>query len=114
MKDKDQQNKKPSKPKQTKKAESILDAEAKEIIRKAMISSLEEKLESTNGIKKDLKALSAVVEEFLTTFIILGYTIDGDPVHCISAHNQQEADALVTLINKFFHTHMGDENSDQG
>jgi hypothetical protein len=109
MKDKDQQNKKPSKSKRSKDAGTGLDAEAKEIIRKAMISSLEEKLENTNDIKKDLKVLSSVVEEFLSSFIILGYTVDGDPVHCISAHNQQEADSLVTLINKFFHTHLGDE-----
>jgi len=112
MKDKDQQNKKPNKSKRSKDAETGIDAETKEVIRKAMISSLEEKLENTNGIKKDLKTLTSVVEEFLSSFVILGYTVDGDPVHCISAHNQQEADSLVTLINKFFHTHLDDEGSE--
>ena len=101
MKDKNQQNNKPNKPKRVKAAETKIDADAKEVIRKAMISSLEEKLASTSGIKKDLNALSNVVEEFLTSFIILGYTFDGDPVHCISAHNQQEADSLGALVNKF-------------
>jgi hypothetical protein len=114
MKDKNQQNNKINRPKRAKAAETKIDADAKEVIRKAMISSLEEKLANTNVIKKDLNALSNVVEEFLASFIILGYTFEGDPVHCISAHNQQEADSLVTLINKFFHTHLNDENSEQG
>jgi hypothetical protein len=112
MKDKDQQNKKPNKPKRVKASETKIDADAKEVIRKAMISSLEEKLANTNEIKKDLNALSNVVEEFLSSFIILGYTFEGDPVHCISAHNQQEADSLVTLINKFFNNHLNDESSE--
>jgi hypothetical protein len=112
MKDKDQQNNKPIKPKRVKASESKIDADTKEVIRKAMISSLEEKLANTNDIKKDLNALSNVVEEFLTSFIILGYTFEGDPVHCISAHNQQEADSLVTLINKFFNNHLNDESSE--
>jgi hypothetical protein len=112
MKDKDQQNNKPNKPKRVKASESKIDADTKEVIRKAMISSLEEKLANTNEIKKDLNALSNVVEEFLTSFIILGYTFEGEPVHCISAHNQQEADSLVTLINKFFNNHLNDESSE--
>lgn len=112
MKDKSQNNKQ-GKPSRVKKADSELDAETKEVIRKAMISSFEEKRENVNGVKKDLKALSSVVEEYLPSFIILGYTFDGEPIHCISAHNQQEADSLVTLINKFFHTHLGDDNPEQ-
>jgi hypothetical protein len=111
MKDKSQNNKQ-DKPSRAKKADSELDAEAKEAIRKAMISSFEEKLKNVNGIKKDLRALSSVVEEYLSSFIILGYTLEGDPVHCISAHNQQEADSLVTLINKFFHTHLDDDSTE--
>lgn len=111
MKDKSQNNK-GDKPSRVKKAGSEMDAETKEVIRKAMISTFEEKLKGVDSVKKDLKTLSSVVEEYLTSFIILGYTFEGDPVHCISAHNQQEADSLVTLINKFFHTHIGDEGTE--
>jgi hypothetical protein len=97
-----------------KKSEAKLNTEDKEILRKAMISSLQESIANReNGIKKDLKNLSTQVEEYLTSFIILGYTFDGEPVQCISAHNQQEADSLVTLINKFFHNHIENEGTEQ-
>lgn len=110
MNDKSQNNK----DKKMKKSEAKLNPEDKELLRKAMISSLQDNLASReNGIKKDLKNLSTQVEEYLTSFIILGYTFDGEPVQCISAHNQQEADSLVTLINKFFHSHIENEGPEQ-
>lgn len=110
MSDKSQNNKE----KKVKKSDVKLNSEDKELLRKAMISSLQENLASReNGIKKDLKNLSTQVEEYLTSFIILGYTFDGEPVQCISAHNQQEADSLVTLINKFFHSHIENEGPEQ-
>jgi hypothetical protein len=100
--------------KKVKKSEVKLTTEDKEVLRKAMISSLQENiLNREDGIKKDLKNLSTQVEEYLTSFIILGYTFDGEPVQCISAHNQQEADSLVTLINKFFHNHVENEGPEQ-
>ena len=110
MSDKSQNNKE----RKVKKSETKLNSEDKELLRKAMISSLQENLTNReNGIKKDLKNLSTQVEEYLTSFIILGYTFDGEPVQCISAHNQQEADSLVTLINKFFHSHIENEDPEQ-
>jgi hypothetical protein len=110
MSDKSQNNRE----KKVKKSEAKLNPEDKELLRKAMISSLQDNLASReNGIKKDLKNLSTQVEEYLTSFIILGYTFDGEPVQCISAHNQQEADSLVTLINKFFHSHIENEGPEQ-
>jgi hypothetical protein len=97
-----------------KKPSAEVSSEDKELLRKAMISSLQENINSReNGIKKDLKTLTAQVEEYLTSFIILGYTFDGEPIQCISAHNQQEADSLVTLVNKFFHSHVDNDGPDQ-
>lgn len=110
MSDKSQNKKE----KKVKKPEVKLTSDDKEVLRKAMISSLQENIVNhENGIKKDLQNLSSQVEEYLTSFIILGYTFDGEPVQCISAHNQQEADSLVTLINKFFHNHVDNENPEQ-
>jgi len=97
-----------------KKSDIKLNPEDKELLRKAMMSSLQENIVNReNSIKKDLKNLSTQVEEYLTSFIILGYTFDGEPIQCVSAHNQQEADSLVTLINKFFHSHVENEGSEQ-
>jgi hypothetical protein len=103
-----------NKEKKVKKTDTKLNIEDKEVLRKAMVASLQENITNhENGIKKDLKSLSSQVEEYLTSFIILGYTFDGEPVQCISAHNQLEADSLVTLINKFFHSHIENESSEQ-
>jgi hypothetical protein len=110
MSDKSQNNRE----KRVKKSDIKLNSEDKELLRKAMISSLQENLTSReSNIKKDLKNLSTQVEEYLASFIILGYTFEGEPVQCISAHNQQEADSLVTLINKFFHNHIENEGNEQ-
>lgn len=102
------------KEKKVKKSDVKINAEDKEALRAAMISSLQESIDSReNGIKRDLKNLTSHVEEYLTSFIILGYTFNGEPVQCISAHNQQEADSLVTLVNKFFHSHVENDGSEQ-
>jgi len=75
--------------------------EVKELTHKALISFLRDQLKNKNESKKDMDALTSQVLEFLNCFIILGYNFDGEPVSIISAHNQQEADSLGTLINKF-------------
>jgi hypothetical protein len=108
-------DKKQNKKTKLKKFDTSLDPQAKELIKQAMAASLQEKLKNESIVKKDLRTLSSVVEEFLSSFMILGYTFDGEPIHCISARNQQEADSLVTLINKYFHNHHIDEDtSEQG
>lgn len=78
------------------------DTATKEVIQNALVAFLKEKMEEKNSSKKNLEALVGVVEEFLNSFIILGYTFDGTPIQYICAHNQQQADSLATLVNKFF------------
>jgi hypothetical protein len=86
------------------------DDETKQILRNALASFLKEKIDEKNFSKKNIEALIGVVEEFLNSFIILGYTFDGTPVQYICAHTQQQADSLATLVNKFFqHAVMGDD-----
>ena len=78
------------------------DANAKEIIKSALSDFIKEKIQEKNVSKQNLEALIGVVEEFLNSFIILGYTFDGMPVQYICAHTQQQADSLATLVNKFY------------
>jgi hypothetical protein len=80
------------------------DAETKSVIQAALQSFLREELEKKNISQKNLEALIGVVEEFLNSFIILGYTFEGTPIQYVCAHSQQEADSLATLVNKFFMT----------
>ena len=78
------------------------DVSAKEVIQSALSSFLKEKIQEKNVTRENLESLIGVVEEFLNSFIILGYTFDGTPIQYICAHTQQEADSLATLVNKFF------------
>jgi len=50
----------------------------------------------------ELDAMIATCQEFLKSFVILGYTFEGQPVQpIVFARNQQEADALGSYLSKF-------------
>jgi hypothetical protein len=73
-----------------------------ELTTKAIQNFLVHRLDEKLSKKRDLDALINTVQEFLNCFIIIGYNFEGEPVNFISAHNQQEADSLATLVNKLF------------
>jgi hypothetical protein len=75
--------------------------EVKELTHRALINFLKEEINNKNASKKDLDALNSTISEYLNCFVLLGYNCEGAPVTTIFAHNQQEADSLGTLINKF-------------
>jgi hypothetical protein len=75
--------------------------EVKELTHKALVSFLREQLSEQAVQRKDIDVLTAQILEFLNCFILIGYNFDGKPVTLISAHNQQEADSLGALLNKF-------------
>jgi len=75
--------------------------EVKELTHKALVAFLRDQVAERNSNKKDLDALNAQILEFLNSFILIGYNFQGEPISMISAHNQQEADSLGALLNKF-------------
>lgn len=76
--------------------------EIDEVISQAFITYLKNQAKERTATKKNVDSLTATVLEFLNSFILIGYDAEGTPVKIISAHNQQEADSLATLLNKFF------------
>lgn len=54
--------------------------------------------------KKTLKQLTEIVSEFLGCFVLLGYNYTGEPVTIVTCKNQQQADSLGTLIQRFIST----------
>lgn len=54
------------------------------------------KVEDTNN------ALVSTIGEFLNSFMIIGYDNDGKPVAITKSNTLMEADALHTLLTKFF------------
>jgi len=73
----------------------------KNLTHKALVSFLRDQIKDKVESKRDLDALNSQILEFLNCFILLGYNSEGEPISIISAHNQQEADSLGTLLNKF-------------
>lgn len=86
--------------------------EVKELTHKALVSFLKEQISERSSNKTDLDALNSQIQEFLNSFILIGYNFKGEPVSMISAHNQQEADSLGTLLNKFIFNNAKDTFGD--
>lgn len=50
----------------------------------------------------EMEAMIATCQEFMSSFIILGYDLNRQPISpIVFAHNQQEADALGAYMSKF-------------
>lgn len=65
------------------------------------------------AVRDNLDAMVATCSEFMNNFIIIGYDLDGDPIHpVIHAKNQLEIDALGQYLQQYLHTivsYMGDD-----
>ena len=83
-----------------------------DLTQKALTSFLQDQIKGKDDNRKNLEVLSSIIEEFLASFIILGYSLDGLPVQIISAHSQQEADSLTTLVNKFLSNNISNGSDD--
>lgn len=57
--------------------------------------------------KKTYTDLTEIVNEFLNCFILLGYNYSGEPVSLVTCKNQQQADSLGTLVQRFISTTPG-------
>lgn len=77
------------------------DDQGYEIIRAALESHLVEYAKRKQDQKRNVDQLSTMIEEYLSSFVLLGYNYDGDPVTIVSASTQQHSDSLSTLIQKF-------------
>lgn len=51
---------------------------------------------------KDLEHLDGIVQEFLSSYLILGYDINGEKVTITHARNPQDKDALVEHLRSTF------------
>lgn len=51
--------------------------------------------------QKTFTELTEIVNEFLNCFILLGYNYSGEPVSIVTCKNQQHADSLGTMLQRF-------------
>ncbi len=83
--------------------QSELDPAIAKVIRDAMLVRLARSNEKKEQIN-EIEAMYVTCQEFLKSFIILGYDLNGQPIPpLIHANNQQEADSLGSYLSKFIH-----------
>lgn len=75
--------------------------EYKEKIRKALQENLDDYMKSRNLNQKQISSINSFIEEHLSCFVLLGYTVDGDPVSLVNSRTQKDSDSLGTLLQKF-------------
>jgi hypothetical protein len=75
-----------------------------DLVRAALETHLLEYASKRTEQKRNLEELTCIVEEFMDSFIVLGYNYDGEPLTLVSASTQQQADSLSTLLQKFIVT----------
>ena len=75
-----------------------------DLIRAALESHLHEYAMKKKDQKRNLEQLTSIIEEFLSSFILLGYNYDGESVTLVSSSTQQQSDSLSTLLHKFIAT----------
>ncbi len=72
-----------------------------ELIRSALESHLVEYNKRKHAKKRNVDQITGIVEEYLGSFVLLGYNYEGEPVTIVSATTQQHSDSLSTLLQKF-------------
>jgi len=92
----------PSKTNKKVKKEDTGDAAFKKKIQYALQANLEQYAKKRNLSQKQISIINSFIEEHLSCFILLGYTVNGDPVSLVNARTQKDSDSLGTLIQKFF------------
>lgn len=101
-----------TKPKRQSK-KTTTDKLAEHLINTVIADSLTAKAQEKNRHMYKEKCASAVintVDEFLRSYILVGYDFDGTPIKIIQAHSGMEADALKTSMEEFmFNLHGGDD-----
>jgi hypothetical protein len=92
-------------PKKRKKAvgsSSITSDQLQQLLKEALSGYAQER---TRKAADQANAIAATLEEFLNSFVLLGYDLDGTPITMVSTKTQQDADALSTAVTRFFMQH---------
>jgi hypothetical protein len=71
----------------------------KKLLRDALIKNLDDSAKQT---EIEIDALIATMEEFLRSFILIGYNLNSEPVVITNARSQIDADALNTALSRLF------------
>jgi hypothetical protein len=102
MENDDPENLKPKKKKPKVASEVPFDMEElRSILKNALNTHIEEK---KINVKLEIDAMVSTMEEFLKSFIVIGYDFKGEPIFIVNAKTQLEADALSNSLARIFHS----------
>lgn len=97
-----QPKRKPSrKTSKRKSKEEKLDEEIEKKIEAAFRLNLIEAAKKKKTNHTQMTNINSYIEEHLGCFLLLGYTIDGDPVTLVNAKSQKDSDSLGASIQRF-------------
>ena len=85
---------------------STEETELKEQIQQALAANLSDYVKKKNLSQKQVTVLNSFIEEHLSCFILLGYTVDGNTLTVVNASSQKDSDSLGTLLQKFIVRHI--------
>jgi hypothetical protein len=92
-------------PKKRKKAadsSSVTSDQLQKLLKDALKGFAEERVRKTVD---ETTAIAVTLEEFLNSFVLLGYDLNGTPITIVNTKTQQDADALSTAVTRFFMQH---------
>jgi len=96
----------PKKKRVTKSADSIKSADSsfsseqiKRLLKEALMDNMIDHKKRTN---LEIDAMISTMEEFLRSFILIGYNIKNEPITITHAKSQLDADALYTALSRLF------------
>jgi len=92
-------------PKKQADSKGITSQQLQQLLKEALAESIDIRNRKTAD---NINAINGTLEEFLQTFLILGYDLDGNPVTLINTKTPQDADALSTAVTRFFMQHHHD------
>ena len=52
-------------------------------------------------LAKNTKLMCRQMEEYLSTFIVIGYSVDGEPISMTCAKSQKDMDSLSTALQRY-------------
>ena len=78
------------------------DVNIAQVIRDAIRVQMASKVAKQRQVDDEIDAMVLTYQEFMKSFVILGYNLDGEQIPpIIVANNQQEADAIGNYLQKF-------------
>ena len=99
-KDETPQPKKRKVPKSVNKEDYTSD-QIRKLLKEALLDNLAEARKQSN---MEIDAMVSTMEEFLRSFILIGYNIKNEPITITHAKSQLDADALYTALARLFTT----------